>query len=63
MAEPQSVGPTKPRQFRLADETLATIDALAAKLGLSGRAEVIRHAVARLASAELAPKNNSKKSS
>jgi metal-responsive CopG/Arc/MetJ family transcriptional regulator len=62
MTTPKTTGPTPPRQFRLSDETIATIDALAAKLGLSGRAEVIRHAITRLAAAELAPRKNSKKS-
>jgi hypothetical protein len=57
MTTPKTTGPTPPRQFRLSDETIATIDAL------SGRAEVIRHAITRLAAAELAPRKNSKKTS
>lgn len=63
MTTPKTTGPTTPRQFRLSDETIATIDALAAKLWLGSRAEVIRYAIGRLAAAELAPRENSKKSS
>ena len=44
-------GPTKPRQFRLSNDTLATIDALGKRLGLPSRADVLRLAVARLAEA------------
>lgn len=45
--------PTIPRQFRLDTDTLALIDQLRSRLGLSSRAEVLRHAVARLAQIEL----------
>ena len=42
-----------PTQFRLAAQTLAQIDALKVRLGLRSRAEVVRHALARLADSEL----------
>jgi len=52
-------GRTKPRQFRLTDDTLRTIDRLGKKLGLSSRADVLRVAVARLAAAEFPSQKNS----
>jgi len=44
-----------PRQFRLHDETIETIDRLAVRLGLSARADVLRVAIKRLADQELTP--------
>lgn len=44
---------TTPRQFRLPDETVAELDALAEHLGLPNRSVVIRLAVKRMARAEL----------
>lgn len=43
---------TKARQFRLADETLAEMDWLGARLAVGSRADVIRQAVRRWAMAE-----------
>lgn len=36
-------GGTTPRQFRLTEETLAELDYLMTRLGLTSRADVIRH--------------------
>jgi len=55
-------GNTKPRQFRLADETLSLIDQLGKKLGLTSRADVLRVAVSKLAAAELPARKKSQKS-
>jgi hypothetical protein len=59
--------PTTPSQFRFDADFLATVDALGAKLGLRTRANVLRHAVARLAETERVevkkpPEKKSKKS-
>ena len=43
---------TTPRQFRLGDDTLAEMDYLADRLGLTGRAEVIRHLCRRAVQTE-----------
>lgn len=40
---------TKARQFRLGENTLSEIDYLMARLGLSSRADIIRHLVRRAA--------------
>ena len=40
---------TTPRQFRLADATLAELDYLQERLGLTSRADVIRHLSRRAA--------------
>lgn len=43
---------TTPRQFRIDDTTLAELDYLQSRLGLTSRADVIRHLSRRAAIAE-----------
>jgi metal-responsive CopG/Arc/MetJ family transcriptional regulator len=58
---PRTPGETKPRQFRLGDETLDTIDRIAAHYGGVSRSDVLRMAVADFASRlPAAPKKNRK---
>ncbi len=52
---------TKARQFRLGEDTLAELDFLAERLGLSSRANVIRHLARRAAQAEGLPPQPGKK--
>lgn len=54
-------GRTKARQFRLGGDTLSRLDWLAARLGLSSRAEAIRYATSRTADAEGYPDASRKK--